>query len=419
MNIKTIWIINHYALAPSQGGLCRHYYFARGLIARGYNVRIFSSSVIHNTDINMCGKDDGLFKEVEVDGLVYTYIKSSSYTGNGLKRIKNMLSFAGSIKKIWKRYKNENPDVIYTSSPDLFTAWSAQKLARKHKIPVVTEIRDLWPLSIVEYKGFSNSNPAIKVLYGMEKKLYKRTDALVFTMPGGIDYVLEKGWDKVVDTKKIFNINNGIDVREQEHDLENYKIDDKDLLDDTFKIVYAGSIRLANCVDLIVKAAEILKDRQDIKFLIYGDGGDRGRLEEYCKQNDITNVLFKGKTDKKYIPFLCSKANVNVLTYKNAGTWKYGGSQNKVFDYLNAGKPVLTNIEMGRSILKEYNCGVEIGSDSAEALAEAILKFYNMPSDEYAEMCKNAKDAAKNFDFGVLTDKFEEVLDYAVNAKKG
>ena len=101
MESKKIWIINHYALAPSQGGLSRHFYFSKFLAQKGDTVRIFTSSAIHNTDVNMIKPEEKtLFKEAEVDGQIFTYIKSNQYKGNGLGRIKNMLGFAFSLKKI-------------------------------------------------------------------------------------------------------------------------------------------------------------------------------------------------------------------------------------------------------------------------------------------------------------------------------
>lgn len=419
MVAKTIWIINHYALTPAQGGLNRHFFFARELQKRGYNVRIFTSSAIHNTDINMISKNEGcFFKDVDYEGVHYTYLKSSGYKGNGISRIKNMLGFAFIIKKIWKKYKSEKPDVIYTSSPDLFTAWQSVKFAKKHKMPVIVEVRDLWPLSIVEYKGFSNNNPAIKVLYEMEKRIYKRANALIFTMAGGKDYIADKKWNKKVDTNKIFNVNNGIDIAEQEKQKSEFVLEDSDLNDDIFKVVYAGSIRTANSVDLLVKSAKKLKD-YPVKFLIYGDGDNRAELENYCADNELNNVKFKGKVDKKYIPNICSKASVNVLTYKNAGTWKYGGSQNKMFDYMNSGRPIVTNIKMGYSLLQKYDCGLELDNNNEEELSAAILQIYNLPEEEYAKMCQNAKNAAKDFDYEILTNKLEEVINYAIEHYKG
>lgn len=411
---KTVWIINHYALTPAQGGLSRHFFFARELQKRGYNVRIFSSSVIHNTDINMIGENEKcFFKDVDYEGVHYTYLKSSGYKGNGMARIKNMLGFAFSIKKIWKRYSDEKPDLIYTSSPDIFTAWKAEKFAKKHKLPCVVEVRDLWPLSIVEYKGFSNGNPAIRILYGLEKKIYKRADALIFTMEGGKDYIAEKKWDKKVDLRKVFNVNNGVDVALQNSQREQFTIDDADLSDDSFKVIYAGSIRTANSVDLIVKAAEKLKGEDDIKFLIYGDGDSRAELERYCTDNGLVNVKFKGRVDKKYVPYVCGCAAVNFICVKQTGVSKYGVSWNKLFDYMSAGKPIISNVEVNYDLIEKYGCGYSLSDQTPETTVDAILKIYGMPQDEYKKMCDNAYIGAKDYDYTVLTDRLEEAFRYA------
>lgn len=411
---KTIWIINHYALTPAQGGLSRHFFFARELQKRGYNVRIFTSSMIHNTNKNMISQNEKcFFKDVDYEGVYYTYLKSSGYTGNGFSRIKNMLGFAFSIKKIWKKYSFEDPDLIYSSSPDLFTAWQTEKFAKKHKIPCTVEVRDLWPLSIVEYKGFSNKNPMIMALYSMEKRIYMRANALIFTMAGGKDYIVDKKWNKKIDINKIFNVNNGLDIAEQERQRKEVVLDDLDLNDDNFKVIYAGSIRTANSVDLLVKAAEKLTD-YPIKFLIYGDGDNRAELERYCLDRELTNVKFKGKVDKKYIPYVCGKASVNFICVKQTGISKYGVSWNKLFDYMNAGKPIISNVAVNYDLIEKYACGYSLAEQTPETTANAILQIYNLPKEEYEKMCQNAKNAAKDFDYEILTDKLEEAMNYAI-----
>ena len=87
-----VWIINHYAIPPSMGGLVRHYYFSKFLRERGHQVRIFTASEIHNTDINMI-RDGALYREETMDGVPYTFLKTRDYSGNGLSRIINMLEF--------------------------------------------------------------------------------------------------------------------------------------------------------------------------------------------------------------------------------------------------------------------------------------------------------------------------------------
>ena len=416
---KTIWIINHYALTPEQGGLSRHFFFAKELMARGYNVRIFTSSAIHNTDINIIGEDEKVkFKDVDFEGVHYTYIKCGSYKGNGFGRIKNMLGFALSIRKIWKAYKHEAPDVIYTSTPDLLTPWRAVPFAKRHKLPCVVEVRDLWPLSIVEYNNISEKNPIIVALYMLEKHIYKKANALVFTMPGGGDYIKDKGWEKQVSLDKVFNINNGIDVEEQQRQAKENAFSDPDLDDDSFKVIYCGSIRKVNNVGKLVEAAELLKEDKDVKFLIYGDGTQKAELETYCMENNISNVIFKGYVDKKYIPYICSKAGVNIISVKQTGVSKYGVSWNKLFDYMNAGKPIISTVKVNYDLIEANECGISCEDQDAKTIADAIVEIKRLAKGEYDKMCNNAKNAAKRFDFKVLTDKFEQVIDYAIEHKE-
>ena len=151
-----VWIINHYAIPPSMGGLVRHYYFSRYLRKMGHDVRIMTASEIHNTEINMI-RDGSLYREEMMDGVPYTFLKTRDYSGNGLSRIYNMLEFPVRIQQIVKKLVKggERPDVIYTSAPTIFAAGSALIAARRLKVPCVVEIRDIWPESIVEYKGMS------------------------------------------------------------------------------------------------------------------------------------------------------------------------------------------------------------------------------------------------------------------------
>ncbi len=159
-------------------------------------------------------------------------------------------------------FKKEKPDVIYTSSPDLFVAFFALVFGRKKKIPVVVEVRDLWPESIVEYKRMSRKNPIIQVLYQLEKWIYKKADRLIFTMPGGKEYIKDKGWDKAIDLRKVHHINNGVDLEEFEANKKKYFLEDEDLKSQTiFKAVYVGSIRLVNHLEDIVNAAEDIEEK--------------------------------------------------------------------------------------------------------------------------------------------------------------
>ena len=282
-----VWIINHYAIPPSMGGLVRHYYFSKFLREDGHQVRIFTASEIHNTNINMI-RDGALYREETMDGVPYTFLKTRDYSGNGLSRIINMLEFPLRIQQAVNRFARagERPDVIYTSAPTIFAAASAVIAAKRLKVPCVVEVRDIWPESIVEYKGMSRKNPVILALYALEKWLYKNADRLIFTMEGGPDYIKEKHWENKIPLAKIDNLNNGVDLAEFDENCQKYTLDDPDLLDEsTFKVVYTGSIRLVNNLEKIVEVAERMQQmgEEKIKFLLYGDGTEREQLIEECQ----------------------------------------------------------------------------------------------------------------------------------------
>ncbi len=409
-----VWIINHYAIPPSMGGLVRHYYFSKFLKQMGHEVRIFTASEIHNTDINMI-RDGSLYKEEMMDGVEYTFLKTRDYSGNGLSRIYNMLEFPLRIQQSVKQFvkQGERPDVIYTSAPTIFAAASALIAARRFKVPCVVEVRDIWPESIVEYKGMSRKNPIIMVLYQLEKWLYHNADRLIFTMEGGQDYIREKGWEKAVPLSKIRNLNNGVDLEEFDRNRQTFCLDDPKLLDDSvFKVIYTGSIRLVNNLGKVVEMAEYMKQHHEdhIRFLLYGDGTEREELIALCKEKKLDNIFFPGKVEKKYIPFILSKSDLNLNHVKQTGIMRFGCSLNKQFDYFASGKPVLSDLTVSHDLIERYHAGVTLPTQDTESLCKEVLRFSKMPKEEYEQICRNARTAAEQYDYRALTEKLLEIL---------
>ena len=410
-----IWIVNHYAIPPSMGGLVRHYYFSKYLQKKGHTVKIFTSSKIHNTDINMI-KDRSLYREEMEDGVEYTFVRSRDYKGNGLDRIVNLADLPFKMWKTMKLfYKKNRPDVIYTSSPDLFVAFFAVLFGKKHKIPVVVEVRDLWPESIVVYNHMSRHNPVIVALYALEKWLYKNAARLIFTMPGGKDYICDKHWDNKIDLSKIYNVNNGVDAKVYEYNKQNYSIEDPLLSDtDAFNIVYTGSIRKVNGIEYLIKVAEFLQKKgyDDIRFLIYGDGNDKEKLIKYCERNSIRNVYFRGKIDNRAIPYVLAQSKVNYMHGITTPIMKYGCSPNKLFDYIASGKPILSDLDTPYDIVEKYQLGKTVTSPSVKRIAKAIIEMKEN-YDAIAEKAKsNHVDVLKKYDYEALTNKIEKILEF-------
>ena len=105
------------------------------------------------------------------------------------------------------------------------------------------------------------------------------------------------------ELKKVFYINNGVDLADFNHFKEQFKLQDASLEDESVKkVIYLGSIRLANNLKKLIDAAALLKEHKDVVFFLYGDGDDRKELEKYCKEQHIDNVVFKEKwIDPQYV----------------------------------------------------------------------------------------------------------------------
>jgi glycosyltransferase involved in cell wall biosynthesis len=233
------------------------------------------------------------------------------------------------------------------------------------------------------------------------------------TWEGGKDYIINQKWEKDIDLAKIKHISNGVVIETFDSNIKENHVIDKDLDDKNYKnVVYAGSIRRVNNLGLLLDAAKIIQDKghTDIRFLIYGSGDESKILKKRCFDEDIQNVLFKGRVEKKYVPSILKRAYVNILHNSSTSLDQYGQSQNKFFEYLAAGKCIVQTYSTGYSICEKANCGISASVQTADEVAKAIILAC---SDEEKNqlMGKNAREAAFEYDFNRLTKKLISIID--------
>jgi len=416
-----IWIMNHYATSMYYDRAGRHYWFAEKLNQRGYKTTVFCATTLLNSDKQIDTK--GKFLSVKRAGTIsFVFVKTDLCSGNGIGRIKNMMLFYKNLFPAAKAYecKYGKPDVIIASSVHPLTMVAGIQIARIMRVPCICEIRDLWPEAIFSFGKAKENSFMGKMLVWGEHWIYRHADALVFTKEGDTDYLKEKKWNTEqggdIDLTKCFYINNGVDTKAFERNVKETVLEDPDLWDDTkFNVTYAGTIRSVNHVETILDAARILLEKpeyEDIRILIYGDGEEKAKLVKRVEEERITNVRLKGFVERRYVPFILSKSSVNILNYSQSQyNWTRGNSSNKLFEYMASGKPVISTVRTGYSIIRRYDCGEELEEDNPAALARQIIEFHDMDSKKYEAMCRNAKEGVKDFDFEVLTNKLEKVIE--------
>ena len=359
--MKNVWIVNYYTDIPERVGNPRHYEFAKYLTDKGYQVRVFFADRkrVPEEGAVIAGEK---FVEEKYEGIAYTRVAAMPYGESNVKRGISIWRFAWRVLKLRKCF--ERPDVILFNihAPfDYPIVWCAKQL----NVRLITEAWDLWPNSFVRFGLMTADNPVVKFFYYVERKMYEKSDRIVFSFEGGIDYLKEQGWLKgfggKIEPEKISYINNGVNLEKFAKDRREHPTQDADLLrDDIVKVVYLGSVRLVNHVKDLIEAAEILKDNDRIKFIIIGDGQDRLMLEQYCEERHLGNVLFK----QKWVPF-CEVADI---------------------------------------------VGIAEDLNTPQKYADAILKLSRVSKKELEAMRERIRCVAQKFDYERLSAKLEEVM---------
>jgi glycosyltransferase involved in cell wall biosynthesis len=176
-----VWLVNHYALPPQRAGGTRHYALARELIRRGHEVTLIASSVdyMRRQEAHLAPNERARLEQV--GEVPFLWLRTLPYQGNSLRRVGNMLSFAFRLRREAPRAL-PRPDVVVGSTPHLFAAWAAYRLARRYQVPFVLEVRDLWPEFAIDM-GVLTNPILIRTSRWLESFLYNRADHLLVNSP--------------------------------------------------------------------------------------------------------------------------------------------------------------------------------------------------------------------------------------------
>lgn len=423
-----IWYLHHYATPYEIPGLHRPFEFGEHFIKSGHNITVFSSSYLHYASSNMI-TDRSKYLVKSYDGIETVFVRTCGYENSGFKRIINMVQFGLKLPKIAKKYARatHKPDVIIASSPHPFTMLAGLKIAKMFHIPCICEVRDFWP-EVFFYGGKLKEKSILgKILLAYERKIYQKADGITFLKEGDHTYIKEKKWDieqgGKIDMNKCIYVNNGVDLNLYDKRIAQFAYEDCDFKNDKFTIVYCGTIRPVNNIDLVLDTAKILGE--EYNFLVFGTGSCVDALQKRIEDEKIHNVKLKGYVDNRFIPSILSHSSLNLLNYSGtAYNWSRGNSSNKLFEYLASGRPVLSTVKMGYDIIEKYQCGTSVEKTTPEEIAKEIRKIKEKSQEEYINLCKNARRAAEDFDIPKLSNKYIEEISQVVekynkNIQKG
>lgn len=403
---KTIWLINQYASTPETGMGGRHYYLARELAKQGYSVYLIAASYTHL--LRHPPRVDQAYEILPMEGFNFVWVKMPSYAGaHSKKRIFNWFAFAWKLRGL-KSVLADSPDAILYSSPSLVGFLGAKYLASYYKARLAFEVRDIWPLTLVELGGYSPKHPFIRFLQWVEDKAYREADFVFSNLKNSVDHMVERGMAQ----GKFTWVANGFSMDEVAKKQGLNSAASEQLPKDKFVVGYTGTFGLANALDSLILAADIVKANTDIVVVLVGEGKEKKSLERLVEEKELSNVRFVNAIPKVQIQSMLNHFDACFIGLTGDPLFRFGVSPNKLFDYFYSGKPIIYAIESGEyTPVADSQSGIQIPAENPEAIADAILTLYRMSASEREALGNNGRCyAQENHEYGSLAKKLTQAL---------
>lgn len=396
-----ILYIHQYFTTPELGGGTRSYEFARSLVKRGHEVTILTSSQSNDFLASEKKKADEYIEGVHVIYLKTPYSNYMTFK----RRLGSFVDFSLRATLVGIRIKRY--DLIFATSTPLTVAIPGIILSILRRVPMVFEVRDLWPEVPIQM-GVIKNPLLIKLLRWFEAFTYKHACHNIALSPGMVKGILDKG----VTGDRVTMIPNYCNLDFFKPEKSNNNILGELISINGTIIAYCGAISYANNIDIIIYAAEKLQKMDSrVTFIIAGEGRLKPKLEELTKIKKLKNIVFLGKISKYEVAELYKKATACLVLFKRLPILSTN-SPNKFFDALAAGKPIITNMGgwIGK-LVENYKIGFSIESDDIQSLVEVTKKLSHMSQDDIESMGQNARKLAEEkFNREDMVEKLEKIF---------
>ena len=396
-----VWYLCKYVSKPGNGYVgMRAFYLMKELSDIGFNVDLIASS-------SSAFLDKTSYQKVDVISPSFTFhqIKGIKYGKAGsFLRIISWLEF--ELKFFFFKKSNlRKPDVIIVSSLSFLSILNGLFWRKIYSSKLIFEIRDIWPLTLVEEGGYSKFNPFIIFLSFIERLGYNSSDLIIGTMPNLKSHVFEV---TNKNTSKVICVPMGIpDSSEDLFFRSDYALEsgNKNLV-----LGYVGTIGITNTLETLFTALKkIDMISMKIEFHVAGDGP---LLEEYKKKfSSMSNLKFLGHIDKKNVPDVMSRFDVVYFSTFKSKVWDYGQSLNKIIDYMLSGKPILGSYSGFPTMINEANCGWFVEAEDSDGLAKKIIEISKIDKQKLISLGNNGREwIKKNRNYSIMANHLKDEI---------
>lgn len=393
--------LHQYFQTPAMAGGIRAYEFARRLVANGHQVHVVTS------DTEASDARPGTWRTtVEAGATVHwaavPYRNAMSYSD----RIRAFIRFARAAAV---RAAALEQDLVVATSTPLTIAIPAVYSARRRRVPMVLEVRDVWP-EVPIALGALRSPLSRAAARQLESWAYRNARRVIALSPGMARSIRRRFPDVPVTV-----VPNGCDrsLFAQADDSGRALRRATPWLGDRPLVLYAGALGLVNQVSYLVRMAAALRDsRPEIRFAILGDGAEREQVRALAADLGVLgrNLFMLDPMPKSAAVAFFGACDLAVSTVRDEPAL-HANSANKVFDGWAAGRPVAVNHEGWiADKIRESGAGLVLPATDPDRAARLVADFLDSPHRTAGARAAAGRLASDEFDRGLLFDRFERVL---------
>ncbi|MEZ9511772.1 glycosyltransferase family 4 protein [Vibrio breoganii] len=410
--MKVLYLHQYFATPESNAGT-RSYEMAKRFVSKGHDVTFITSSAYLSDNYQLRPG----WNKLHIEGITL-YVLHCDYSNEDsyIKRILKFLQF--SIRAITVSLKVRSDVVLATSTP-LTIAVPAVIYSKIRKVPMVFEVRDLWPELPVAV-GALKSRILIYLAEKLERFAYKNATRLIGLSPGMCDGIARQG----IERSSITLATNSCDTQlfDVEKEIgQQYRSDKLPFVNGRKLVVYTGTFGVINNVSYLVHLAKAcLEVKNDICFVAIGSGMQKEAVTELARSQGVlgNNLHILDPVAKTEIVKLLSAADLSLSLFGPVQEM-WHNSANKLFDALASQTPIAVNYGgWQKKFIIESGCGLALDSNNYVGAADAIRDFLE---DEHSyESAKEAcKDLAYNhYSRDIMANRVEKTLQDAVRNEK-
>lgn len=354
-----------------------------------------------------------LFLEEDWEGMrVLRSWLYASPRGGFARTVVNNLTFM-STAAVHGLARARGIDVLIASSPPFFVHLAGAALGTLKRIPVVLEVRDLWPDYLVGM-GMLRGWPA-EALFALERRLLLQAEHVVAVTESFRRRLVRKG----VAQGRLDVIPNGVDTGMYRRANLAPPIDTlrREGVQE-FIVGYMGNFGAGQGLRTVLEAAAILADQApDVRLVLAGDGPDRPLLE--ATATALRNVAIHPPIPKEATPAFYNACDICVVPLASFGILQET-IPSKIFEVMACERPVLASLGgEAAKLVEESESGLVVPPGDARAMADGVLRLRALGEERRAEMGRRGRAyVAEGFARDTLADRYLELLQ-RVSARSG